>query len=356
MDITTLAATLNQYISSGDLVLPGDALGSDPIQRQFDAFLDDGELRIRQVTAPTVSADNVSVTGIADNLIVDGAQVHARFNLVGDEAALLLSIAPSADWTLVKSFPPLGDTFVSELPMRNPTLTLASHKLTDAAGDDVDPGLSLAATLPMTGPAADVAWLVGDAGELKLRGVIERKDEGTDLAFYARYDKPVPLGFFDLNGVTFGVLAAIAKEDNAVAAVFDFATAIDFGGRTPLRVPLRGSYFVEAKQLQLEADLNQALAAGLYEFDALVDGADLGSVLPDTLAVADQVTLSWLVLDVDVAAKRLNSVRLALSSTQPWTLIDDVLAVEALSLAFRLDDPQGARELSATLMGEVGIG
>ena len=369
LDIATLKQTIKDSVKPDQgvpkLTLPAGALQSAAITDLFGRYLnatgENGQLLVTDVALPLPEdANSITVSGKGGNVVFAGLAVTAVFSIQQGAAALALTARASGPYSFVTNFPALQDTLFAQLTFSgSPSFTLASYDLSA----QVKAGLSFAGTLAVAGPVADIGWLIGYPDAVAVAGTIGGTSALPQIALAARPSVPVPLGFFTFPAVTLTLCNTPEPPtpgqpvENDAYLGLSAAIAFSAQGKSH-QIPL-GAQIYGTPMFLFYADVNALLDAGidaaLDELASLVNGADPGALIPESVPISHLLRLSGLILQVDVANRVLRSVRLGVETAEPWHVFD-VLTIEQIGLSIRLDDPLGKKTLTLSLSGEFAIG
>lgn len=360
MDIATLKTIITENLVETDsgnaLFLSADTLASPPIQQLFETYLS-GALTVQNIMRDPIEApDSLTLLGTSDLPLFAETAIAARFSLTpAGEPVCLITAVPQDGWSFASSFPELDETFLVLLQFSDAALLLASHDQSAT----VKAGLSFRGNLQLTGRMLPIAWLLGGEESVALEGRIELR-QGLPLISLGKRLPGIELGFLQLPFVAFEVgntLRELPDQEPEPVAQMRLSSAIAFQAASgTVQIPLSTTLFLHSREAELAANLTHALDAGLEGLTSLTNGADLSQALPADLSITEQVTLSDLVLGVNLSDRRLQSVRLTVTSTQPWVLVQDAIAIERLFLNFRVDDVMTQKRTTLVIRGDIGLG
>jgi hypothetical protein len=337
-----------------------DLVNGSNLDVLFTSFLENSQLVIRDIADRIQETpESLTIFGEGRNAIFEGMGIKARFYIVGGQPALLLTAVPGPDWTLLSSFPRLPRKFYESLKFEDPSLYLASHDEDEA--EFIKHGLSFSGRLLIpSSDLGDVAWLLGDRPGILLEGAIEKVENGPVISLHAPNSGTVEVGFLELSSITPGLITSYEPlEDNGGARMvggLEFQAELRFpGGAGGFLIPLRMVYDGLSHHVSFISNLTEARNAGLDELANFLNGMPLADYLPEELPLSDQFELLDLVLEVNLAAKQLEKIKLGVKNAQSWQIWDDVITVEELRLEFIVNDPTDNANLMVTLHGDIGI-
>lgn len=379
MDIATVVQILNDHLKDGVLTLPAGALQSGAIGGVFNAYLPGGQLVLTGVTGITVrNRDSEAVaTGTGGAGPFQGAAATAVFTVTSGVAQIDLTASPAAGWKWSDSFPSLANTVLPSLAFAGDaafefTSNVSPVKAAPDAPPAVEHGLTFSGTVQVDGPLAIVAWLLGNPASLKLAGPVDI-DQGIALPeLTATVQAGVDLTLFKFPYVRLVVGAAFVPAtatDAARAQGFSrLETEIDFTARgTQVAFPLSAE-FSEGGQVVFGVDLtslNREIDTLLGDLASLLGGVDFSSHLED-VPLSSLLALKGLLVQVSLETQKVNSVRVIVGSTQPWTVLGEqrtrhasvnaLVTVNSIDIVLGLFDPFGAKQVGVAIFGAVTIG
>ncbi len=359
MDIAALKTVITENLvetdTGSEFSLSADTLQSNPIQQIFETYLS-GSLTLQNIIRdPIDTPDSITILGTSELTLFTDTAIAARFSLTPDgEPACLITAVPQEGWSLDSSFPELDETFLALLEFDDAALYLSSHDVSDT----VPAGLSFGGNLQLTGRMLPIAWLLGGEDFVALNGTILLND-GLPLISLTKRLPGLELGFLELPFVAFEVgntIREIPDQDPEPVAGMRLSSAIAFESASgTVNIPLSTTVFLHSREAEFAANLTNALDAGLDGLSSLANGVDLSGALPSDLSITEQVTLSDLVFGVNLNDRKLQSVRLTVTSTQPWVLVQDAISIERLFLDFRVDDVMTTKRTTLKIVGEIGL-
>ncbi len=352
-------------VTNNRLELDIRAVGSAALNTVVLPFMENGKLIIDAITQNTDSGTAVTMVGTGGNLPFTGMAVTAVFSMQGEEPALLLTAVGDAQWTLARGFPAMGGSFLDQMRYLAPTLVLRSH----AASEEQAAGMTFAGTLNMDSPFG-VLELFFPQGQHHLTGIITMTPRLDDIDADI---VPVPemhltgteggtanLGVFHLNDVSFEiqVLAAFDEYwlqwDRRVALGLRAVVPFEAQG-TSHQIPLYASIGEPDAPLILMADLSEVGSVGLHELEALVK--DAGLSVPFDFDVANLVKFSSLEVAIDPQGSPLvRYVSMEVQTEVEWTIVTNLLELQAIDLHFRVDTPLTAPKVNGSLAALIAIG
>lgn len=364
MNIDTLKRIIKESVKdtpsdNKTLTVTGELLESSSITNLFANYLTNEPLTLTIDEPLSETDESITISGTSTHVLFSQMAIVAEFRVIESEAALFLTAHPIEGWDFTSSFPSLATTFFSRLSFQSESaLYLTSHPTIENAAV----GLFFTGLLQMNGMLSFFSWLLGGATELVISGAIHLQAGYPILQLATEPSTDtLELGFLQLPIPQFELTSYVKQDEvnesfnfSAVATIHSSINVETSSGM--ISIPLRADSYLNSPWIQLSTKLDNALQASFDHLSSLANGMDLESIVPQQLPIQNQIGLSGVVLQVDLAKRKLESVLIGVESKQVWQLIEDVIAIEKLQLFFRLIDPIGTKKLSMTLSGEFGIG
>ncbi|MEM8888083.1 MAG: hypothetical protein AAGD28_08860, partial [Bacteroidota bacterium] len=248
----------------------------------------------------------------------------------------------------------LEGSFFDQVAFASDSLIKLASVNGSISGTTAQKGLHLAASLPGSDFFEPILWLLGNQNLLKLDGEISLSNEQPTFTLSSSVAIPVELGFFRL---PFVKLSLISEADgDALNTHICVETELDFfNGTDSVKLPLKALFQNPNFSFLLFLDVNDLLDAAFDALSSLVNDMNVQDLIPSGFEIGDLIQMENVVLQVLPKEKKLNSVRLAIQSAQPWEIVSNLLTLETISLGIELNDPLGNAELSMALMGEMSI-
>jgi len=355
MDINRLKSILQ--FGSTSLSVTLDALESDALTQTLAPFMPDKILNLNSITKTDETAQTLSITGTGASAPFVSMKTTALFSL--DEAgavSLFITAEGQPGWTLGASFAPLGKTLLSTIKFQpSPTLYLSSYDVSA----QIKTGMFFDATLASDSPLAAFGFLLGEA-EPKVSGVIQMVEGIPDMILAGPTNPAADLDFFKLTNIQYELYSdarynAGIYEWEADAYV-GFSAGIEFKaqGQT-YTITIMADVYDPARSVLFVVNLQDGLDAAMEELSALVNGIGLDIPTSD-FQITNNIKLSDLKVMVNPGgAKKIEYITLGIQTIENWTLIEDLLTLEAIDVNFRID-MAGASKVSGVLSGLLGIG
>lgn len=354
-------------ITDDRLELDIRAVGSAALNEEILPFTENGKLIIDAITQNTDTGTEVTIAGTGGNLPFTGMRVTAVFTMHGEEPALTITAVGDGRWTLAHGFPAMQSTFLEQMRYEAPTLVLRSHPATD---EDVA-GMTFAGTLDMDSPFG-VLELFFPQRQHHLSGPIVMAPR---LDFISEDIVPLPsiylagseggtadLGVFHLNDVSFEVEVLTFLDEYWVQwerrVLFSLRATVPFEAQgTTHHIPLYASVGEPDAPILLTADMRDVGSVGLHELTTLVNGAGLSH--PSEFDVGKFVQFTELKVAIDPKGSpvvRHVAMEVQTPETVSWTIVQDLLELQAIDLHFRVDAPWEKPRITATLAALLAIG
>jgi len=171
----------------------------------------------------------------------------------------------------------------------------------------------------------------------------------------------IKLDFLDITNITYGLFCDpyfnTAYIDWQEDAYISFGADLVFHAQSrDITIPIYANIYDPSSNILFTADITDAIDAALEELSTLVNGLPLG--LPQGwLDIAHHVSLTELQFLVNPGgAQKVNFLTLKLETVEEWTLIPDLLELQAIDVNFRVDAPFSNPELSGSISGLIAIG
>ncbi|MCZ8049973.1 MULTISPECIES: DUF6603 domain-containing protein [unclassified Microcystis] len=142
--------------------------------------------------------------------------------------------------------------------------------------------------------------------------------------------------------------------DNIVYLAFSANVPFQAQG-TQHSIFLSAQLFNPQSDVRLSADLSDLGNVALEELGSLVNHT--GLTTPFDFNIKQLVRFANLDIVINpTGSPKIRYVNLKLETQESWTIVEDLLTLEAIDVSFRVDDPLGGRNLSGSVSGLVGIG
>ena len=390
MDIQHLQAILSVTNSRLDLSI--DALDSTMLSQVLVPYCADGVLHMRDVTAPIITNTSITLSGTGDVLPFLNMPLTAIFSLPAtQDAAVAVSLTATgpAGWSLAQSFPALQGSVFDLLSFApSPTLSLNTAPPTQAQSADASQpaatppsaqaqptdasqpatpdvsSLMLIGTLAPPSPLANFDFLLSNGEQPIVNGMIRLDPDIPDVPSIL-LDGPiygnVNLDFFEISNVAYTFycdpIYNTAYFFWQPDAYITLEADISFHAQNKdYTITLAADIYDASDDALFTADITQGIEAVLDELAALVNGASLAPPA-DWLTITTNVTLTDLQVSVSpTAAQKINYLSLKLETVDEWTLIPDLLELQAIDLDIHVDSPLSHPQVSGSLSGLIGIG
>ncbi len=361
MNIEILKRTIGSSGSSLRLAL--DELGSPAFAATLSPYLPDKILRIRNIQQWMETEDSISISGTGEDPPFSGMETTAVFSTAISketklpEATVLITAKGHRDWTLATSFPALQHSAVNDVSFApHPTLHLSSHKVSD----EINEGMYFEGLLDLGSALGKFGFLFEDV-HYKISGVIYAMEGVPDMALLGPVNASLQLGCFQLSNVSCELYSDVRYNTAYLEWEADAYIGIsaDISLRTRHEVytiPLLADIYDPQNSVLFVAQLEEGMNAALDELSALVNGLDL-AIPADQLEIAEAIRLTDLKVLVNPAnPKLIDYVALSIETANEWTLVEDLLELQAIDVLFRVDDPLSKPRLGGVVSGLIGIG
>ncbi|SHI00321.1 DUF6603 domain-containing protein [Streptomyces sp. 3214.6] len=324
----------------------------------FASFFPDGRFVVDPVTARTQTADGVRVTGTGASGPFTGMALDVTFSAAPGSVHVVVRAAGAADWTFPRAFPALRGSIFDTLRFGSPVLVL----------DSAATAMTFGGVLVITTPMAPLDLLMPGVTHTltgKITMVSGREELGfpttpvPDILLFGPEKLTLDLGLFTLTELRYEITADpvfnyhhidwSARCSITVTAAVPITVA---GTRHDVLIDTRifgwGDSLLFTGDFRALGDISLADAAGFAGQSALP--------VPFGLAVTSPVRLTKVSMQVTPAALSIDSISLTLETQEEWTVVPDLLDLQAIDLTFRIDSPLSSPRPSALLTGLFGIG
>lgn len=356
MNVSELREMVQAYVVDADgperLILPAENdLGSQGLTDLLQQFLPKRQLMMTNVE-PVPSEHSVVLKGTVDLFNQERLSAEAVFYLADGPTAgtphLTLTVhLPQEGWTFSRSFPALEDTVIDSVRLRNPAFILESH-----AQAQTGQGLNFSGELRLDSrPLQPVAWLLKGSDPLALSGTIE-KMPSPDQAPVMTLTTPREASALSLGAVECSLGVRLQSSyDRALGDVtgnprltttVDFCSTVQIGnGQGGVEIPLTMSLpDGPGGLLSLRADVNDVPLAGLSDLSALVDGVDLGSLIPQEFSLGQHLSINRFTVVIAPALNEVASLQIGVQLKEvSWPIIPSLVSVDSISLDFFVQNP-----------------
>jgi len=289
----------------GVLALPASAFeATGPLQRAIAESCAEATLRATGVEVQATAA-GATLRGIGANAPFAGMQLAATFAPEGDGASMTLTATPLGAWSLASAWPALAETFAAELPLLQPSLTLASGA-----------GLSFGGALGLGGsPWAGLAWLLGGVSSLQLGGPVLMTEAVPVFAWSAPIATVAVPGLAELRPTLTLSCSALATTTRgppyAAQPALGLGASVPIGPGLPVAIDLE-----EPNGLVQVVAATEALSTNVLRTLGAFVGRELEGVLPSARGFepAAYVTLRSLGFSLIPAQRRVGSIAFVLGT------------------------------------------
>lgn len=375
MDLKRLESILNAHTVDGTLILPPDALESQDIENLLDTYFMGNPLTIK-IESQAEQGQTYVITG----QLVKGTfplytesdlPAQAVFFIQAEVAELLLTLTLPAGYKLSQSFAILKDTTIDTLDIPNSSFILQSSKTNNINPDpNLRQGLNFTGDLLAVGVLQSLDWLLNSVETLYLSGLIQVEHSQDNqiipiLSVTAPVAGSISLPPFSLS---FAVqLVSSYTPTRAVQFISEvrLVTYLDIGSganpvRIPIAVPVTGG---DPELLSFTLAVDEVpLIGGLSSLSSLVEGADLGALVPSQLSLGPALFLTDLTMIIANETKAIISLEMGVRLVVGWTIIPDVITLRDITLQYVVTDVMrpslnniSAQAAAVFLIGNVGI-
>lgn len=348
--------------------LPLSRLRSSTVDTLADDYFPAATLVLVDVEPAEESDDGNSITvrGQGDVLPFTGMAVAVRFFLADNKAAFHLIGTGGLGWSFAQSFPVLAGTvangfaWAAAAPPQLQLLSLDGGLAT---------GIVFNGSLDLDESVGGLASMLGRK-EQPLTGALTVKEGGRSL-WAVQIEAPVSdhidLGIATVKQLILKVGSRGYFDVNAwrfVAVPFVGLSAhIPFQARGKnYAIPVSAEITDLVRDFRIQADITDAIDAGLHELSSLTQGVSLGDFIPNDFHLEDVLRMNELSFNFNATApKKLTAVRVGVESTSPWQILhldasNKDLTVENVKLSLLVGDPLGNKIVFAALSGELVFG
>ncbi|MDX2030919.1 MAG: DUF6603 domain-containing protein, partial [Blastocatellia bacterium] len=369
ISLADLKAVVRDGYSGNRFELPLSRLQSNVIDSLAGDAFPAATLTLTDAAAAEESdgGDSIIVRGQGVDAPFTGLAVEARFFLAGGDAAFHLIATGGTGWSFAQSFPLLtgavtnGFTWMISTP---PQLQLLSVPI-----GSLSAGLSFNGSVDLNRTVGGLASLVGRS-EQPVAGILTVKEGGgslRSLQLEAPISEHVDLKIATVDQLTFKVGSNTYFDVNAwrfVAVPF-----VGLSARIPFQsqgnsyaIPVSAKIADLGRDIRFEADITDAIDAGLHELSSLTQGVNLGDFIPSDFRLENILRVNELSFDFNATApKKLTAIGLGVRSVAPWKIFhldasNKDLTVENVQLSLEVVDPLGGKFAFATVRGDLGFG
>ncbi|WP_340374425.1 DUF6603 domain-containing protein [Streptomyces sp. SS7] len=324
----------------------------------FASFFPDGSFVIEPVTARTETADGVRVTGTGASGPFTGMALDVTFSAAPGSVHVVVRAAGAADWTFSQAFPPLRRSIFDTLRFRSPVLIL----------DSTATAMTFDGVLVITTPMAPLDLLMPGVthtltGKITMVSGPEALGFPTtpvpDILLYGPEKLTLGLGLFTLTDLRYEITSDPVFNYHRIdwsargSVTVTAAVPITVGG-TRHDVLVDTKIFGWGESLLFSGDFSALGAISLADVAGFAGQSALP--VPFDLSVTSPVALTKVSMQVTPATLSVDFVSLTLETQEEWTVVPDLLDVQAIDLTFRIDSPLSSPRPSALLTGLFGIG
>ncbi|WP_329222711.1 hypothetical protein OG352_36205 [Streptomyces sp. NBC_01485] len=324
----------------------------------FASFFPDGHLVLSSVTGRTETADGVRATGTGASGPFTGMALEVSFTSAPNSVRVVVRATGAPDWTFSQAFPPLRDSIFDTLRFRSPVLVL----------DSAATAMTFGGVLVVTTPMAALDLLMPGVthtltGEITMVSGPAALDFPTtpvpDILLYGPERLTLGLGLFTLTELRYEITSD---------PVFNYYD-IDWKARGSITVTAAVPVTVAGTRR------NVLVSTGIAGWgDSLLfsgDFSELGDLsladvtgfvgqsvlpVPFDFSVTGPVVLSDVEMQVTPATLSVDHISVTLETREQWTVVPNLLDLQAIDLHFRIDSPLSSPRTSGILTGLFGIG
>ncbi|WP_328477700.1 hypothetical protein OHS71_06450 [Streptomyces sp. NBC_00377] len=324
----------------------------------FTSFFPEGHLTLSPVTARTETADGVRVTGTGASGPFTGMALDVTFTAAPDSVRVVVRATGAPDWTFSQAFPPLRHSIFDTLRFKSPVLVL----------DSAATAMTFGGLLLITTPMAPLDLLMPGVthtltGEITMVGGPAELPFPTtavpNILLYGPEGRTLDLGLFALSQLRYEITSD---------PVFDY-DGIDWSARSSITVTAAVPVTVAGKRhdvlifteivgwgdsMLFSGDFRELGGLTLADVAGFTGQAALP--VPFGLSVIKPVLLTDVRVRVTPATLSVDYVSLKLEIEEEWTVVPDLMDLQAIDLTFRVDRPFSSPRVSGVLSGLFGIG
>jgi len=324
----------------------------------FTSFFPDGHLVLSSVTGRTETADGVRATGTGASGPFTGMALEVSFAGAPDSVRVVVRATGAPDWTFSQAFPPLRGSIFDTLRFRSPVLVL------DSAATAMTFGGELVVTTPMAAldllmPGVTHAL----TGEITMVSGPAALDFPTtpvpDILLYGPEKLTLGLGLFTLTELRYEITSDpvfnyydidwTARGSITVTAAVPVTVA---GTRRNVLVSTGITGWGDS--LLFSGDFSELGDLGLTDVTGFLGQSALP--VPFDFSVTSPVVLSDVEMQVTPATLSVDYISVTLETREAWTVVPNLLDLQAIDLHFRIDNPLSSPKTSGILTGLFGIG
>jgi hypothetical protein len=371
--------------SSGTLILPGEALGSDTMAAAFKKYLVDGTLVVYNAEIHPPTETDVTVTGDGGGRF-SGLTVMAVFTPTdGDIDVVVSGVAGADNWVFPMAFRSLGGGVYDNVPVAPG----GSLQLRTLPTDGAPAGMSfqgslliqgvLAGAIPFLNPSG-TAGTPALAAPVPVSGTVDVVSSIPKFSFLApvtqgmtvgtlkaldftlklasdpyTYNCPVGSDPNDDGGDNDGSGETVPTETQD--AYVALSTTLSFSAKGQPETVTTEMRFGEAALASLVTTVSGNLGVVLEDFAAWAGGnLWAGMPSPALFNPADYLQLVALNFNIALDSGELSSFDLVLSTTTDWVIIPNLITVTEITQTLTSMAPAAKAAITGMLSGKVYLG
>ena len=327
------------------------------------------QLDLENIPNPVVEppdGNSIIINGTGLDYPFKSMAVEACFYLNGNEAAIRLTAACSADWKMQESFPIFKDTLAEEITFSQTPqakLLLSSHS--SQCTSDLPAGMFFEGAIDLDSTTAGLSRFLG-LQNILVKGPIVMKENATKFC-------GINLEGGELTGVdlkiakdckiSFSIGSSLfadkLNKEYAAVPYIELDAEIPFSAqRKHHTIPLSVKITNFHSDIRFAANISEAIEAGLDELKALTNDVGLDGLVPPNFDLENLIKIADIYLDYNLKENNVNYIGIGLQSAKSWGLDlggQKCLTAQNLKLDFRLDDPFGIKKPYMFVGGEVSI-
>ncbi|MEV4575645.1 DUF6603 domain-containing protein [Nonomuraea jabiensis] len=338
-----------------------DTLGSRYLTGRLGAFLPAGRLVLRDVTARTLTAQGVTVTGTGEDGPFKGLAVTAEFTAGAAGVTAQVTATGTAPWSFVTAFPRLAGTLWEEARFSRPELRFD--------GGAPEPTLTFSGTLDVTTRMAALDLLFQGV-EHRLTGDVTLLRQPAEVKVPMTTVPSILLNGPEAAELRIGALRLTERRYDLLALPRFRQTTADFDvtGRLIMSASVPFTVGGVAKEMYLYAELADwsggVVLRGRFRRSGAVSLSDVLTLtgLPEGTLKVPFFDITKAVVLTDVSAsvtpeRGIGHFALKVETAEAWH-ISDRFKVQAIDVVFRVENPadSATRRLSGVVSGLVAFG
>jgi len=349
MEIEQLQTLLN--IRDKTLALSSNQLGNSDIKVILETYFPEKGLTMENIEL-TTSDNQITITGSMTYLSIRDEQALAMFKINDSEVTLKLTIHLPETWKFSQSFPSLKNSLFDKILLENPEFVLSS--IQENGTSSIAKGLNFSAMALLSGPPCYADWLLDESKSLVLQGSIVLDNGFPKMKLKVQKEAEINVGFLDIP-ISIALISDQQVDDTQAESPISIIRVDSQLKINDNNIPILGFYTPSSDTVFIQAEIDLPIPS-LTAVSAMFDQAYSFEGLEELGVTVSDLKLKNLGVALALSSKKLMFLSTQMSSSEKWTIIDDVFSVSNIRLDFVIMNHSPKYTITTCISGNIEIG